>query len=126
MEQQKQQATQKTQEKALTDVKTFADNAEFINDVRMDMADLIDMRAKHGETMSLEDAYHRACAMNPQIAEILEQRKAREALTDSKNTIQSKRNAASSLHRPRVGVSAANGSLSMRDTIAAAWDGQDE
>jgi hypothetical protein len=126
MEQQKRQAEQQTQQKAMGDVQSFADNAEFINDVRMDMADLIDMRAKHGEILSLEDAYHRACAMNPQIAQILEQRKARQALTGSQNSIKSKRNAASSLHRPRVGVTSPNGNQSIRDTIAAAWDGVDE
>ena len=126
IEQQNQQRAQQTQQQAVGEVKSFADNAEFINDVRMDMADLIDMRAKHGESLSLEDAYHRACAMNPQISQILEQRKAREALTGNQNSIKSKRNAASSLHRPRVGVTSANSNQSIRDTIAAAWDGSDE
>jgi hypothetical protein len=126
MNQQKEQAENTASQHAMDGVKTFADTAEFINDVRLDMADLIDMSAKRGAPLALEAAYDIACRSNPQIAEILDGRKAKEALTGSQNSIRNKRQAASSIHSPRKGVTSASGGLSMRDQISAAWDGGDE
>jgi hypothetical protein len=119
MQQQKQQATQ---QEAIGAVQQFGAQAEFINDVRMDMADLIDMAAKQGRTLTLEQAYDRACSLNPEIADIIDGRKNQERILGTNNSMSGKRNAASTLNGRMAGSGGGGGVLSMRDTIASAWD----
>jgi hypothetical protein len=119
MQQQKQQATQ---QEAVGAVQQFGAKAEFINDVRMDMADLIDMAAKQGRTLTLEQAYDRACSLNPEIADIIDGRKNQERILGTNNSMSGKRNAASTLNGRMAGSGGGGGVLSMRDTIASAWD----
>ena len=111
--------------KAQNSVVEFSEKAEFLNDVRMDMADLIDMAASRGQDMSLQQAYDKACAIHPEISKVVEQRKYEEGIRGSGATLQAKRAAASSLNGRMVGSGAGTGSLSMRDTLNAAWDGLD-
>lgn len=65
-------AVQQVQHQAHQSIHEFgADPAnEFFEDVRMDMADFLDMAAQRGQQMSLQEAYQRACALNPQIAQL--------------------------------------------------------
>ncbi len=120
-----QQATQ-VQEAANTEIKAFADNAEFINDVRHDMADFLEMADKRGQQMTVQEAYDKACMLKPEIQTVLNERKQRAALTASNNTIASKKNAASSVNGRQVGGGGGSSAASMRDTIANAWDNQDK
>lgn len=73
------QTNANNQSNALIDneVNAFGNDAkhEFYKDVRMDMADLMDMSANRGANMSLDEAYQRACAMNPEISTIVQARK---------------------------------------------------
>jgi hypothetical protein len=103
-------------------VADFEQNAEFLNDVRGDMADLLDMAAKNGTDMTLEQAYAKACALNPQVSEIMSKRDADARITGQRTTLAEKRRAASSLNGKQSGGGGVNEALSMRDTIAAAWD----
>lgn len=119
MQQNKQQATQQN---ANASVQAFGEKAEFLNDVRMDMADLIDMAAKQGRELTLEQAYDRACALNPEVSQILETRKKEERILGSSNSIAAKRNAASGLNGRMTGGTGAPSSQSLRDTISNAWD----
>lgn len=48
---------------------------EFINDVREDMAQLLDNAAALGRNMSLRDAYERAIMLHPTISQVVAQRK---------------------------------------------------
>lgn len=118
------QAQQKvdTQNNAQTAVQDFAKNAEFLADVRNDMADLIDMSEARGQSMPLKEAYDKACAINPQISAIMAQRQGRQALTGSNSAMDAKRLAASSLNGRAAGVGGGGGGLSIRDSISAAWD----
>ena len=72
------------------EVAQFGANKEFFNDVRMEMADLIEYYAQRGENLTLEDAYNRACAMNPEISQVIRQR-------EMQHNIAGKRRAASSV-----------------------------
>ena len=47
---------------------------EFAEDVREDMADLLDLAANRGQKLSLSDAYRRATMAHPTISQILERR----------------------------------------------------
>ena len=126
MQTEEQHRQQQLQQTAVSEVQQFAQNAEFIADVRNDMADLIEMAGQRGYTMPMDEAYNKACALNPQIQEVLTQRQQQAALTGNNNTMASKRAAASSLSGTRVGTGAGAGALSMRDQIAAAWDDHGE
>jgi hypothetical protein len=68
--QQQQQATYAAQ----NEVSTFLDRAEFGNDVREDMADIIEAAQRRGQNMSLQDAYKKACLMNDNVRSVLTQR----------------------------------------------------
>jgi hypothetical protein len=68
--QQQQQATQAAQ----SEVSVFLERAEFGNDVREDMADIIEAAQRRGQNMSLQDAYKKACLMNDNVRSVLSQR----------------------------------------------------
>lgn len=122
---QQQQATQRT-DTANAEVQAFAGKAEFLGDVRNDMADLIEMAAKRGQTMSMEEAYGKACALNPQIASVMQERHQKAQLTGNSNNMATKHLAASSVNGRQIGGGGGGETnLSLHDTISAAWDSQD-
>jgi hypothetical protein len=109
-------------QQAADGVKEFAKSAEFIADVREDMADIIDLSAKRGVKLTLQQAYDRAVQAHPEISQVLTERARNEAITGGKSLIASKRNAASSISGRQTGTGGGPSSLSMRDEIAAAFD----
>ena len=121
---QEEQKSQQMYINATNDIKSFMDSgkAEFLNDVRLDMADLIDLGAKRGIALTTEEAYHRACSVHPEISKVLQSRAKSASIAQGNNSVQAKRNAASGLKGSRIGVNSANGSMSLRDQIASAWD----
>ena len=68
--QQQQQASQAAQ----TEVSTFLQRAEFGEDVREDMADIIEAAQRRGQNISLQDAYKKACLMNDSVRAVIGQR----------------------------------------------------
>lgn len=67
---QQQQVTQSAQ----NEVADFLNKAEFANDVRDDMADLMETASRRGQNLSLMDAYKKACLMNDNVRAVLSQR----------------------------------------------------
>lgn len=104
-------------------VNTFSSQAEFIEDVRLDMADLLDMAAARGQTLSLEEAYKKACAIHPEVSKVMADRERQQQLMGTQTALQQKKNAAVSITGVQRGATV-NGSLGLRDQIAAAWDDQ--
>lgn len=82
---------------ANTEVASFGQTHEFFEDVREDMADLIEVMDKRGVELTLEDAYNRAIAMHPEISQVLQQR-------------QSAQNAGASTARAKRAASSVSGS----------------
>lgn len=68
------QQQQQIAQAAETEVTTFLDKAEFGNDVREDMADLLEAAQRKGQNLSLADAYKKACLMNDNVRAVLTQR----------------------------------------------------
>lgn len=120
LEQANGQKAEQTKANAQKEVESFASNgAEFLGDVRNDMADMIDFAHARGQEMTLQDAYNKAVAMNPQISKVLEQRK----IMGNNNTVQKKKAASSSLNGKRSGLTAPPaGGGSMRDDIMSAFE----
>lgn len=65
---------QQVQERALSEVADFLSKAEFGEDVREDMADLLETAQRRGQTLSLADAYKKACLMNDNVRAVIAQR----------------------------------------------------
>jgi hypothetical protein len=93
----------------------FAKNAEFINDVRYDMADLMDLATKRGQNLSLKDAYDKACSVHPQISAVLQKRQQQESLVG-------KRGAALSINGNGHEAPADSSKNTLGQDVRAAWD----
>ena len=110
-----------TNQQAGTDVNAFSEQAEFINDVRMDMADMMDMAAQRGQNMTLQQAYDKACAINPEISKVMADRVENDRIMGNNQTVQQKMNAASSIHGEQGGTGGGSEDLSLRDMISAGF-----
>lgn len=88
--QQQQQASQAAQ----TEVSSFLQRAEFGNDVREDMADIIEAAQRRGQNISLQDAYKKACLMNDSVRSVLSQRMKAKGAQQTTQAAQKARSAA--------------------------------
>lgn len=71
---------QRVASEAQTAVGKFLERAEFGNDVREEMADLLEVAQRRGQSMTLVDAYKKACMANDRVRAVLMQRaKAKQA-----------------------------------------------
>lgn len=71
--------------------------AEFMDDVRESMADILDLAAKRGESLTIQQAYKRAVALDPKISKIISQRKKVEEARKKGGMLNRKKKAASSI-----------------------------
>jgi hypothetical protein len=113
---------QAVQHAAQQQVQQFSQKAEFLNDVREDMADLIDLAAKRGREMPLAEAYSKACMANPEIVKIMSDRQRQAELQGNQTAIQQKQHAASSINGRQSGTGGNAGAVSIRDQLEAAWN----
>lgn len=117
-----QQVQQQVQQKAVQEVEQFGTGKEFFEDVRDDMADILDLASKRGIDMTLDQAYERACTLHPEISKVLAARAAANGgAGNSQQSTQRAKIAASSVRGTPSGVSTANPD-SLRATIEAAMD----
>jgi len=105
LNQSRQQQYQQVQTQASQSIEQFAADPknEFFDSVRLAMADFLDVAAQHGHQMSLEEAYQRACALNPEISQIMAQRQQATTVTSKADVMRRKANAASSVRGTRAG-----------------------
>ncbi|MBW2704353.1 MAG: hypothetical protein JRF33_26340 [Deltaproteobacteria bacterium] len=116
-QQQQQQQQQQAANVVSSELSTFsqAPEHEFYADVRMQMADIMDMAANRGQQVGLKEAYNTACQLNPEIKKIVDSR----ALAAS---AQSRRRAGSSIHGSPGGPGGGLAEGGMRSAIEDAWD----
>lgn len=100
----------------------FAENNEFYEDLRDDMADLLEMAANRGRNLSLEDAYQMAGKSHPEISKIMAQREKAEENRLTAEEAEKKRNAASSVRGSPGGQKSTAAEGSMRSVMEEAWD----
>jgi hypothetical protein len=115
IQQAKQQQTIQTQQAATNDVQQFGQTKEFFNDVRNDMADMIEFAAQRGIEMSLEEAYNKACAVHPEVSRVIAGRQ---------QNMQSKHNAASSIKGNQGGTPQPGQGDNLRAQLEELWDAQ--
>lgn len=104
--QQTQQTQNQTREQTASEIQAFSSDPknEFFEDVRNEMADLMEIAARNQRSMSLQEAYDRACQMNPEIRSILEQRSKSQAASKRSKAVLRKKKAASSVRGRPGGV----------------------
>jgi hypothetical protein len=110
-----------TQQKASQDVNVFSQQAEFISDVREEMADLLDMSAKRGMEMTLQQAYDKACMFNPQVSAVLQQRTEASRADTRKQELDGKRLAASSVSGGQGGSPQSQAGDTVESALRDAW-----
>jgi hypothetical protein len=126
MQQQRTQQLHMEAERAITAL----EGKPFFDDLREEMADLMDVAANRGREMTLEQAYDRAVALNPQIAKIIEQRglAARNSnpVSQAASTLARARKAASTISGAPGGkaTTTASGKQSRKEMLREAWDDQ--
>lgn len=92
-EQQQQRVAQQT----LSEVEQFLNRAEFGNDVREDMADLIEAAHRRGQSMTLKQAYDKACMLNDSVSKVVQQRRMAQGAQAQTQAAQRARSAAVSV-----------------------------
>jgi hypothetical protein len=115
-QQREQHQRQQVQGKVAQEVNQFGTSNEFYNDVRGDMADLLDMAANRGREMSMSEAYNLACNNHPQISKIMSGRV-------SQKSVDTKRQAASSIQGSPGGGMSKGAPNSTMAALNDAWDG---
>jgi hypothetical protein len=105
IEQAKAQRQEQALHAAVSEVETFGSDKEFFADVRETMADLLEVASRRGLDLTLQDAYDRACLMNPDIAKVIEARRAAQAGGNRMRSTQAARHAASSVRGTPASVS---------------------
>lgn len=121
LEQAQRERVERLEQTAMQEVSKFGQDREFFEDVREDMADLLELAAKRGLDLTLEDAYDRACQMNPEIKRVIEARNKAQSAGTSKQSTQRARTAASSVRGTPAQVPSASPST-LREAIEAAID----
>lgn len=126
VQQQRQQREQQMMEDAHAETEAFAQKHEFFEDVREEMADLMEVAAKRGKILSMEDAYKQAIGFDPELSKVVSQREAAKRSQSQQQNIQRNRNAASSISGgPKGGpASPSGGDDSRRSALSEAWDAQ--
>jgi hypothetical protein len=117
-----QQRQESVVQKAVSEVESFGGTQEFFEDVREDMADLLEVAARRGIDLSLEQAYERACQMQPEISKVLAARAAAQQAGTARQSTQRARAAASSVRGTPAGMSTNSQPDTLRAAIEAAID----
>lgn len=105
------------------ELEAFLGSKEFSDELREDMADIIDRAARRGQKLTLEQAYQRAGREHPEVSKVFEQREAAKAAQARAQTTQRSRVAASSVRSsPTTPPSTGTGAKDLRSALEAAFD----
>jgi hypothetical protein len=95
---------------------------EFFEDVRQDMADLIEVARRRGVALSVKDAYNRAVGLHPEISKVVSQRAAHAARNPVGSTARSKAASVSVKASPAVAPKGDVDAADLRASLGAAFD----
>jgi len=114
------QAQQNVTRQAEGEVLDFMEKAEFAEDVREDMADLMEMAQRRGRDLSLGDAYRQACAGNERVRSVLVGRQKSQGAQKLTGAAQRARSAAVSVSGAPAMGAPQQGAVDVRSAIEAA------
>lgn len=122
----RQQSQQQLQQQSVQTAEEFANDPknEFFNDLREDIADILDLAANRGREMTLAQAYDLAAKQHPEISKVITQREtAAKAAKDAAALQRSRRAASSQPAGSPGGTGMAQGKpANRREAISRAWD----
>ena len=95
---------------------------EFFEDVKLIMADLLDVAAKQGIALSAGEAYNRATLLHPDVSKVLEQRRAVQQAANPQGSTARARAAASSVRGSPVAPLPGAQPEDLRSVLEAAFD----
>lgn len=96
-EQQREQQRQQVYQEVGNELQQFAQSHEFYGDVRKQMADMMEVAERHGQDMSLEEAYQACCMLHPEIKRIIVGRQSQQSAQTLTQAAQRSKNAAVSV-----------------------------
>lgn len=107
-----------------SEIQKFAgsEGHEFFEDVRQDMADLIELAQARGRAMTLEEAYQACVRARPDLQEALKTRTEAEQLRERARKVAEKKKAASSLKSTTPKPKGQGDADDLRSTLEQAWD----
>jgi hypothetical protein len=85
------------QESAAGEVEQFLSSVEFGEDLRNDMADIMELAQRKGQSITLQEAYKRAAMMNPEVSKVLIARRKNQTAQQQNGVAQKAKVAASSV-----------------------------
>lgn len=122
IEQAKSQRAQQMEAQARAEI-AKVEQEEFFEDVRLDMADLLDSYQRRGVALTPTEAYRKATLMHPEISKVLQQREAAQQAANPSGSTQRARAAAASVRGSPPGPSLAGQSdRDLRSELEAAWE----
>ncbi len=124
IQQTRQEREKEVQQRAAEQIEALSTQLPFFEDMREDMADILEVAAKRGVTLTPEQAYERALQYNPEIQKVVQQRKEAEQARNGGGTrISSARRAASAVRGgPAAGALSPEKPADRRAALSAAWD----
>ncbi len=120
LEEAKSRRSQAEQRGYRAEVETLAAKSEFFEDVRETVAEVLEVNARRGVAMTLEQAYNRAVQMHPEISEVLRQREGAKSAANAQASTQRARDAASSVRSQPSGPQSAAKPEGLRAELEAA------
>lgn len=125
-----QQARQAREQRQLQEAEAMVEKSSdlpYFDDLREDMADIMEIAAKRGVEMSIQQAYEKAVALNPEVSQIIARQKAiEEAKRNGGTRLAKARRAASTLTgAPAGGAGNTGAPKTRRDALIAAWEEQE-
>jgi hypothetical protein len=118
-----QQRVEQVYHQATSEVEQFGQGKDFFADVREDMADILEVAARRGIEMTLDQAYDRACRLNPEIDKVISQRAAAAAAQNPNGSTARARLASSSVRSTPATPPSRTGDQpkNLRDELTEAW-----
>ena len=113
-QQRDQQMRQQGQEQIKGKIREFADANEFYGQLNESMADIMDIAARNGREMGLQEAYDAAAWQHPEIRKILIARQ-------SQGQVQQRKRASSSIHGTPGGEGSSAAPADLRSTLEQAF-----
>lgn len=111
---------QQVQDTAVKEVTDFLSKAEFGEDVREEMADIMELSQRRGREISLQDAYRQACLVNPRVRSVLEGRAKAKGAQQMTGAAQKAKAAAVSVSGAPALSTPPSGAADIRSAIEAA------
>lgn len=121
LEQQELQKTETLQTEAAAAISTIADKPHY-EDLREDMADIMELAAKRGVVVTINQAYDKAAQLHPEISKIFVQKKKANEVSAAASTLARSRRAASTVSGAPSASALKGGATDRRSQLEAAWN----